>query len=64
MEGDDHYHFVGQLTALLICVIICFGKQEGLFHWCGDTLMAVRIGEWKLKYYMEELPTDDYADVC
>ena len=37
--------------------------QDGLFHFCGDTLMAVRIGEYKLKYYSEQLPFDNYSQV-
>eukprot|EP00750_Incisomonas_marina_P030542 INCI7612.4.p1 GENE.INCI7612.4~~INCI7612.4.p1 ORF type:complete len:645 (-),score=68.39 INCI7612.4:179-2113(-) len=37
--------------------------EDGLFHFCGDTLMAVRIGEYKLKYYSEQLPFDNYSQV-
>ena len=37
--------------------------HEALFHYCGDTLMAVRYKQYKLRYYTEELPFDNYSTV-
>jgi len=37
--------------------------HEALFHYCGDTLMAVRYKQFKLRYYTEQLPFDNYSTV-
>ena len=37
--------------------------HEALFHYCGDTLMAVRFQQWKLRYYTEQLPFENYSTV-
>lgn len=37
--------------------------HEALFHYCGDTLMAVRYKQFKLRYYTEEIPFDNYSTV-
>ena len=37
--------------------------HEALFHYCGDTLMAVRYKQWKLRFYTEQLPFDNYSTV-
>jgi len=37
--------------------------HEALFHYCGDNLMAVRVGDYKLRYYTEQLPFDNYSTV-
>lgn len=37
--------------------------HAALFHYCGDTLMAVRYKQYKLRYYTEELPFDNYSTV-
>ena len=37
--------------------------HEALFHYCGSTLMAVRYKNWKLRYYTEQLPFDNYSTV-
>lgn len=37
--------------------------HEALFHYCGDTLMAVRYKQYKLRYYTEQLPFDNYSAV-
>jgi arylsulfatase A-like enzyme len=29
--------------------------HEALFHYCGDTLMAVRYKQYKLRYYTEQV---------
>jgi steryl-sulfatase/arylsulfatase D/F/H len=35
--------------------------HEALFHYCGDTLMAVRYKQWKLRFYTEQLPFANYS---
>lgn len=37
--------------------------HEALFHYCGDTLMAVRYKQWKLRFFTEQLPFDNYSTV-
>jgi arylsulfatase A-like enzyme len=35
------------------------GSERALYHYCMDVLMAVRMGDFKLKFWSEELPSDD-----
>merc|ERR1711865_443710 len=37
--------------------------HQALFHYCGDTLMAVRYKQYKLRYFTEELPFSNYSTV-
>ena len=38
---------------------VAAGSERALFHYCAEVLMAVRLGDYKLKFWSEELPADD-----
>eukprot|EP00730_Choanoeca_flexa_P005577 TRINITY_DN11979_c1_g5_i1.p1 TRINITY_DN11979_c1_g5~~TRINITY_DN11979_c1_g5_i1.p1 ORF type:complete len:565 (+),score=122.76 TRINITY_DN11979_c1_g5_i1:164-1858(+) len=39
------------------------GPHEALFHYCASRLMAVRYKDYKLTYFSQQLPFDNYTQV-
>ena len=37
--------------------------HTALFHYCGDTLMAIRYKQYKLRYFTEQLPFNNFSTV-
>jgi arylsulfatase A-like enzyme len=53
----------GRSLVPLVTGVNASSPHEALFHYCGDTLMAVRYKEYKLRYYTEQLPFENYSTV-
>ena len=55
--GADHH--AGPRASASNSSSTASGSERALFHYCMEVLMAARIGDYKLKFWTEQLPADD-----